>query len=1275
MKPLDLMTFPLDSLSLIEASAGTGKTYALANLYLRYLLEEKFSVEQILVVTFTEAATQELRDRIRARIIELGDLFDYVSLNVDGDLCAGDLLSNESDSILKALVAGSRDLSADRLRLRIAERQMDQAEIHTIHGFCQRLLREHAIESQVPLSQTLIEDLQPLMLQVTEDFWRKEILSMPDTHINFVTSCWREPSDLLQATRPLLNRRPECIIPSLLEGGLGAWQQQLTDAFAVIEAIKLHTQEVIDDLIACVASSQLKALKNKLRWLEQIRHWALDSSPSLVLPSTSSKPNLLVEFTRSKIISETKAKATPPEHAYFDYLENMLQQTPDLLKESFLVQTFGILQENVQRLKQEQQAFGFDDLILHVAKAVVSDKTIVPDSNEPNVELNKEPADLARFARTVRARYQCALIDEFQDTDKAQYQIFSHLFGPAANAEASRLVLIGDPKQAIYAFRGGDIATYLKAKAEVTAHPRGHVFTMDTNWRSSPAMVAAVNGIFSQSANPFMASAIPFLPVHAAKPVPDEVWGAALRIAQVPVESDGKGDEKSGLNKEAINDALAAICVREVQSLLSLNQAQNKSEGNSLGLKSSDIAILVRSGAEAEFIKQRLAYGGVRASYEGRLSIFETVEAHAVLLLLQAVAEPSNEFAIKRCLTELLFGFDDREFETMLSSPAHLTKIMTVFQLLHAQWLRSGVLAMIRLALQELKVLEHWQQAKFEISGAQLDWERSLSNVNQLAELLQLQSRKYRGHHALIHWLRSSVQTGQSGVDDESRLRLESDEQLVRITTIHKSKGLEYPVVFLPFLYSAKGASEAWYYDEQGRLSLDLSLQKGHLQRAEEERLAEDMRLLYVALTRAKYRCYVGTAAYKSKGKSLGLSQSAWGHILLSDKLTSDKPVLKITDELLADVLNELQHSAPEDIQVLNSSLASEQTLVSHRTASSYKSAQYNEGSVTRYAAKRLQQPLTHAWKVHSFTGLMHESHARHVNHESRQSSSAAVMSPFDQVMPVSARQTQCHILEFPRGSRAGTFLHTLFEALDFESNTLNTALNHRYISTEDYISELLANSHLVESRQQEAWARYLVHWLTSVLDYPLLSTISLSSLSTQDYQVEMDFHFPVQRLDVPGFNALLREVNPGADYLDFASFEGQLKGAIDLVFRSEGQYFVLDYKSNHLGHTAEEYLPQALEIAINDHRYDVQYLLYTLAVHRLLKHRLGSDYDYQRDFGGVLYLFLRGMGLEAKLNNQPSSVLDTEISTRHGNSSGVYFVKPPRAVIDTLDQLMGAYD
>jgi len=284
-------------------------------------------------------------------------------------------------------------------------------------------------------------------------------------------------------------------------------------------------------------------------------------------------------------------------------------------------------------------------------------------------------------------------------------------------------------------------------------------------------------------------------------------------------------------------------------------------------------------------------------------------------------------------------------------------------------------------------------------------------------------------------------------------------------------------------------------------------------------------------------------------------------------------------------------------------------------------------------------------------------------------------MSPFDQVMPVSARQTQCHILEFPRGSRAGTFLHTLFEALDFESNTLNTALSHRYTSTEDYIGELLANSHLVESRQQEAWARYLVHWLTSVLDYPLLSTISLSSLSTQDYQVEMDFHFPVQRLDVPGFNALLREVNPGADYLDFASFEGQLKGAIDLVFRSEGQYFVLDYKSNHLGHTAEEYLPQALEIAINDHRYDVQYLLYTLAVHRLLKHRLGSDYDYQRDFGGVLYLFLRGMGLEVELNNRPSPELNTDLNTEHGGLSGVYFVKPPRVVIDALDQLMGAYD
>ena len=1205
MKALNLIRFPLDALSLIEASAGTGKTYALANLFLRYLLEKQFTVDQILVVTFTEAATQELKDRIRCRIKELGEVFD-------GD--------ETTDDVLTELFATSKrqeNVDADRIRLKVAERQIDQAEIHTIHGFCQQLLRSHALDSMSPLKQQLLEDQKPLQHKVVEDFWRQHVLALTPDPLAYVCANWDSPAAILKSITPLMHRLPEMIIPPMIEGGLNAWADCYQDSFNWFRALKDRVLDSIDELEEIVAKSGLKRLKDKQNWLKKIRTWSEEESIDFAFPNASKRKNLFIDFLPENLLAQTKAKGLVPEHEFFEFLSRHLSSQPPSLSAQFIVQAYQLVSEMVAQVKRDQRVLSFDDLILNVSRSLLTDD--------------------GSFAEIVRSRYQVALIDEFQDTDQTQYHIFSTLFGVnAAEDNATRLVLIGDPKQAIYAFRGGDIATYLRAKNEISVHPRGEVFTMDTNWRSSPQMVEAVNAVFLGLVNPFRAKEIPFQAVKAAKQADSRLADTALHITQLASE---------GLNKEQMSLQLADHAAQQISVLLShFSNSKCLDESHEPAFKNSDIAILVRSGSEGELIKQRLSTIGISASFEGKSSIFESVEAKAIYFLLQAVADPRNEFLIRRCLAELLYGIDDAHYKRLNEDAEVLADYLEIFESLHKRWLNAGVLAMLREALRRLNVYDHWRMNDLE--SVENDWERSLSNINQLAELLQVQSRTYRGHFALIRWLRDSIASA-GDVDDDSKLRLESDEQLIKIVTIHKSKGLEYPFVFVPFLFSGRGAEEAWFYsykkdDLKGYLTLDLLNNEANLEQADNERLAEDIRLLYVALTRAKYQCYVGTTAYKGGGKkSLGLSQTAWAHLLFQGE--APKP---LNDEVLFDCLIGLKQRYPQVIEVAKLSVEEllaerHKPYAKHDSGSGKRQAiEQDEHKLLTLQNQSLQHRIASDWRVHSFTGLINESHALHPQNL--------------QLVPSPALSESISIFGFPKGSRAGTFLHTLFESVVFETAEPLTELQAHYQSLALLIKEKLKLSKLIEDELLDQWSQYLTAWMKAVLEFKLSTNISLSDLKMQDYVSEMAFYFPIAQLQANKFNLLIKQFDRSAADIDFRSFEGHLKGAIDLVFRANEQYFILDYKSNYLGDTLESYQTSALKKVMEEHRYDIQYILYTLATHRFLKHRLGDKYDYERDFGGVYYLFLRGLALDSHSQDM---------------QTGVIFIKPDFALIDALDR------
>jgi exodeoxyribonuclease V beta subunit len=1285
MTPLDLITFPLKGLSLIEASAGTGKTYALANIYVRYLLESQYSVEEILVVTFTDAATQELRDRIRARIVELGALFDQVI-----DCCIAEDLSFENvrglepaiknlspDTLMQHMILRSENVLEDRMRLTIAERQIDLAEIHTIHGFCQKAIQESSVALGLAPDQRLQEDMKLMHLDVCEDLWRRLILKLPAAPLSFVAQNWPSPAALLHAVSPMLQREPEVILPALpitdptnedVDARLDDWSLQFDAAHEWEAQLK---QQIIDQGAAALEdleSSGIKRLKNKLDWFSQVQAWAESESALFEWPGDKKKNIYFWRFTHEALQNEMSAKGKMPSNAFFTWLTGHLERAPAPVEHGFMLAFFETLKREVALRKSRDSLLSFDDLIFKIESALLEGERRTSDEVEA-------------FSSTMRQQYSVALIDEFQDTDRAQYHIFSRIFGPKAGEDASNLVLIGDPKQAIYGFRGGDMATYLRAKQEVQSHPKGACFTMTQNWRSSPEMVNAVNQIFLLHSNPFMEAEIPFVEVQAAKSSPNSAWPSALNIVQVPAYDSA---DSKALTKDEIEDSLALACVSGVTNLLA--------QGEQLELKSSDIAILVRTRNEAAHIKNCLAQAGVKASYDVRESVFDSPEALAVLFLLEAVHEPRNEKKIKRCIVEILFGYTDEQFELLYTDQASLGALLSTFEKLNQIWEKQGVLSMVRHALTDLDVFSNWRRAmSTEAAGSDSksatqaliegSWERTLTNLNQIGELLQLQSRKLRGHHVLIRWLHRQLVDERTEADDAYTMRLESDEDLIQIVTVHQSKGLEYPVVFLPFLHSAKKGKQAWFYDDNKKLCLSLDPSDEQKARAERERQAEDIRLMYVALTRSKYACFIGTSAYKGHGVSLGCRSSAWGKLVVGPLGAQN-----LEDEGLADALSILNERADCQFRQLSTEQILEEYEQNFHALTAQRKLSEQGKSAAELHARLLTRSVYHDWRVNSFTALMHEDRDRNQAHGSSQSvarsdtmADTRTDTRTDKEMAVGANLggnigaaqaipivPDIHILNFPRGSEAGTFLHTLFEGVDFSSGALNAKLAQRFDKRSSYIEELLRKKMLVPESTIVEWAGYLDLWLTETLALPIKPDCALDQLHSSDYLVEMSFHFQVGPQQASEFNQIVRAYNPNASALYFSGFEGHIKGAIDLVFRQGGRYYILDYKSNHLGFDAQSYAQSALESAMAEHRYDVQYLLYSIALHRFLEHRLGDAYDYDKDFGGVFYLFLRGMAL-------PAAVLveRAEESGAENHLSGVYFTRPEKSQIEALDAML----
>ncbi|VVQ25621.1 exodeoxyribonuclease V subunit beta [Pseudomonas fluorescens] len=1202
------LAFPLRGSQLIEASAGTGKTFTISALYLRLVLghggePSGFGREllppHILVVTFTDAATKELRERIRTRLAEAARFFREETPAPDA------LIAELRDQYLPEQWSGCAN------RLDIAAQWMDEAAVSTIHSWCQRMLREHAFDSGSLFTQTLETDHSDLLGEVLRDYWRMFCYPMQGDALNWVRSNWGGPAALLPRVRGLFASERDNVAG---QAPAELIAQCLSERRAALLELKMPWRQWADELLALchqgVASKSVDGRKMQARyfepWFEKIKAWAEDESLEQLdigTGFTRLTPDGMAEAWKGEAPRHPGLEAMPGLKLSLDGLP-----TPDAAVLQHAAQWVGARFEEEKRRRAEM---GFDDMLLRL------DAALQAEGGE-------------RLATLIREQFPVALIDEFQDTDPVQYRIFESIYRIEDNNPESGLFLIGDPKQAIYAFRGADIYTYLRAR-QATA---GRLHTLGTNFRSSHGMVNAVNHVFERAESRESGrGAFLFREQNGENPVPF-----------LPVESQGRREvlhiegravpalnvwhlsAEQPLSGAVYRQRLAAACASEITALLNGGQQGRAGfiqDGKDFrGLLPADIAILVRDGKEAQAVRAELSARGVRSVYlSDKDSVFAAQEAHDVLTWLKACAEPDVERPLRAALACITLNLSLAELERLNQDELAWEARVMQFRSYRELWRKQGVLPMLRRLLHDFRL----PQALI----ARSDGERVLTNLLHLSELLQQAAAELDGEQALIRHLSEHLAlSGQAG--EEQILRLESDEQLVKVVTIHKSKGLEYPLVFLPFICSAKPVDGSrlplHYHDASGKAQVTLKPTAELIALADDERLAEDLRLLYVALTRAQHACWLGVTDLKrGNNHSSVLHLSALGYLLGGGApLTESAGLTRWLQDLQQDCPALSYGEMPE-------------------ASAGHYHPPHNEAALL--AARIPKRKASENWWIASYSALRIGERLSAGSDEAPESPQAQNLFDDERLDPQAPRDVVAggaDIHRFPRGPGPGTFLHGLLEWAGDEG----------FAATPQAVEDAIARR--CNRRGWEGWISALSDWLQHLLKSPLhigagQTPVIFGQLS--QYRVEMEFWFASHKVDVLKLDELVRQYTHNGVARVAAEpvlLNGMFKGFIDLTFEHDGRYYVADYKSNWLGVDDMAYTEQAMEQSILDNRYDLQYVLYLLALHRQLKVRL-ADYDYDRHVGGALYLFLRG--------------------TR-APSQGVYFARPPKALIERLDRM-----
>ena len=1205
---------PLAGGLVIEASAGTGKTYALTTVAARAVVESALPIDRVLVVTFTVAAAGELRHRLR-RTLAAAAAAPAAAQSASGDAQAAHLAERWQRAGLA--------LDAVRTRLSQALRDLDRANVMTIHGFCQRLLTDFAFDGDTPFGFVVGGDDAADVAAAVRDFWRSRLAAAPTPLLAHATGAGFTIAELTQwagrlHAKPGLEIRGATADAAALQAAVDGWQR----AFDQIQAVWLDRR---DDFIAAIGERRWRSnSQRKMARLLGIFNRAFGGDSAGIVPLADAGYFGAAKLAGILLKNPPQTLPDSPLLPLFDALGNAGAALADQ-RDAWLRCQYADLLAAVRRTLREnawrERRLSFNALLTEAHRALAG-------------------ASGKALAAQLRERFPLALIDEFQDTDGLQARIFERIYAEegaqpteeaSAAGEANGLVTVGDPKQSIYGFRGADVFAYLRTSRGVETASR---LQLETNYRATPTLVAAVNALFAGT-TPFL---LPELGFHPARARTDAAAMPALEVLaggqpfQLRLLLAQDGDERR--TKAQCETLAAEDAAAEIAALLLDGQA-------TLGggpVSGRDIAVLVRTRNQGAAMARALRARGVQSVEADEASVYATAEAEQLHWLLAALAHQEDAAThetrqqLRTALAGDLFGLDLAALAALVDDDAVWASWQRRAQAWAGVWQRSGVAAMIR------EVLFGQEGAGAETLLRQPAGVRQLTNLLHLAELLQqAESAEHLSPVACADWLAARR---EAPPEEAALLRLESDEALVRIVTVHRSKGLEFPIVFCPFAWWRRRVPRddpptAEYHDpnqDDFPEVLDLAPNVVAHDRQRVEDYAEELRLFYVAVTRAQHRC---VATWMQAPDAAG-APLAW---LLHRQGEHADPAAAMNAtrhhvEKLAD--------AEWRAEAQDFGAAADMDVVAPEAPSSAVPAEPPMAAPSKqraFAARAFERELRPVRQMTSYSALVADAGAATTPDEhaevERADHDQRVVRPMDEEVATSPGEG---FFAFPRGRSAGDCLHELFEqsALAPERSQSERALAKRGMDTRwaDVASAMVANARETPLAPASAGAR------------------SFRLADLKQPAAELEFHLPAAGLDRGRLGRCLANAGYEDPFAErgaaLGDIHGYLHGYIDLVAEQAGRWYVVDYKSNHLGASVAAYGPGAVAAAMQRGGYHLQYLLYLVALHRHLQLRL-PGYDYDEHMGGAYYLFIRGMRPE-----QP------------GHS--VWFDAPPRRCIEAID-------
>lgn len=1155
-KIFDPIKIPISGINLIEASAGTGKTHSISNLFARLIVKENIDIEKILVVTFTKDATAELKIRIRTNLLNILDTINKENSQAE------EFIKN----LINTLDTKQKKKNAIE-KIQVTLNNFDNANIFTIHSFCLKILTNYSHLCNCP-SQIKLNNNKEFnkILQISHDFWRNNVLNNNillnlffDKEIKIENILYEILSYI---NKPYIKYKEPIISLEDLQKSNDLIDKKLIDVQQNISNIKQSFNEIkdyinkkkfqkIEELFLDIEKNQL----NDEKIIEKLKKFEKNYIKNEGLLKKYKEEKFALEIFNNEIFKNL--------NKLYELGIN-LEKKEKLTEEIILKTKFELLEyinAQLTKIKNNSENRNYDDLLIDLHSCI-----------------NKKSSNSDILIDILKNTWQVALIDEFQDTDKLQYEIFKKIF----IENKITTFLVGDPKQAIYKFRGADISTYLSSIKDIDNY-----YTLNVNYRSNENLVNAINFIFNQTINPFVLDKIKYTEIKANKKNSDFLpQEADMNIFALNELEEIKELEKSIESKNKIKTIVAEKCAQHINYLL--NNYDN--------LKTYDIAILVSNHKEASLINNALKKFKINSKTINKESIFESEEVYAINAMIEFWINPQNINNLSFLLTSSIFNYNENELNNILNNQDELNNLTEISNFSKNILKEKGFYNAFNFFENKLNIF-----SKLLL----LEKNRTITNINHIIELLSQQEVITGNYILTIDWLKKNIQQHQKNQnknyfnDDEYLLKLENDDLLIQIVTIHSAKGLQYKIVFCPFLWDCNINNKEDFKtinQDDKILLISKKINNKYLPKLEKEELSERLRLTYVALTRAQEKLYI---------------------YIYTNANNKDTPF----EYLLSKFHTEKNYSWNTWNTWYNNINSPKYINLSNEIPSCDNNKENNNKNIILKPPLKFTRKYLHSIKNTSFSFITKSNNF----HENYNKDDLIVdLQEIEKLSQdnIDLKNEVNDIFSFPKGIDTGLCWHSILEKFNFQLDA-NEQL------------ELIKNQLLFYDFKEDILLKITINMLNNVRLCKLKNDTSLSQI--KNYLTEVKFVLKINNLDFNKIKEWILNQNIFKNTnivehlkdINLKSMECFLEGFIDLIFiDTEKNFYLIDYKSNYLGDSIEKYSTDNLTNSMLENHYYLQAIIYSLSIYRYLSYN-----QFKFENIKIRYIYLRGLNNKYKKN------------------------------------------